>query len=566
VKLSDEKVSKLSLHIEETLRAGKQKPLTYIDTHNNLQKALLGQHHVVFGRRGSGKTSLLKQIFDERGNRAKYSVWIDIEPLKKLSYPDVLIQIIRTIFKDLKEFLEGKKSGISMFDRILKKKKAHAQLESTLESLEVSHKEWEDLLNEFEESETEHQSRKKIVDSTNQATKIEAKGDLKVVSVGTRVGNGKAEIKETEFSVTKTARELKIEKVERGLLDIKNLLEKATELIGNNLFIIVDDFYFLHLDDQTPVADYLHRLCKNSNLFLKFGTIRYRTILYQRNSMIQGLQLHHDVVPIDLDHTLQNYQDVSIFLMSIRDTVCRQVKIDAPEELFAGDSWDQVVLASGGVPRDFLNIFKRSLELGRNKQEDKVNKNIINEATRLYYEDTKKQDLSQDAGSGKQDIEILLEDIVQFCVEEKHRNCFLLDKSELDSHPDQYELVKQLVDFRLIHQVHENTSCAKRPGRFEAYVLDLGTFAHPDRRRDKRVQIVKFWQSDESGRLQELVHSPMYPLRSRDDLYKIHEERAKTSSSDSKRPQHAKKPERIKMDSQTSFLSGLDQSPRTKPS
>jgi len=75
-------------------------------------------------------------------------------------------------------------------------------------------------------------------------------------------------------------------------------------------------------------------------------------------------------------------------------------------------------------------------------------------------------------------------------------------------------LVDALVDARLLHLISDNTSNARRTGRFAAYLLDVGLYGHPQRRRERAVDEVRFWERDDAGRLKNLERSPVYPIRS----------------------------------------------------
>lgn len=57
----EDKVANLSLAITENLRVqkGGARPVRYVDVSNNLANMSARQNHVVFGRRGCGKSLLL---------------------------------------------------------------------------------------------------------------------------------------------------------------------------------------------------------------------------------------------------------------------------------------------------------------------------------------------------------------------------------------------------------------------------------------------------------------------------------------------------------------------------
>jgi hypothetical protein len=119
-----------------------------------------------------------------------------------------------------------------------------------------------------------------------------------------------------------------------------------------------------------------------------------------------------------------------------------------------------LLLASGGVPRDFMNILARALDLGRSRHKEKLDQFLVNEAANLYLRETKHDDLVSDRDKDSGEIEQMLLDIRDFCVTDRKRNLFLVSKDELEKKQKQREMLRQLMDYRLIHLVHENTSSA----------------------------------------------------------------------------------------------------------
>ena len=182
-----------------------------------------------------------------------------------------------------------------------------------------------------------------------------------------------------------------------------------------------------------------------------------------------------------------------------------------------GGGLNKAVLASGGVPRDFLGIAKASVIIARERNEQAVGKRRINEASR-QTEETKFPELRVDVGENEELVNLLLYDIVRFARDEKRKNCFHIDIDRLTHLPEIHNLLDALVDSRLLHLITDSTSNARRAGRFAAYLLDVGLYGHPERRGEKAVEEVKFWVRDASGRLKNLDRSPVYPLRTFDEM------------------------------------------------
>jgi hypothetical protein len=225
------------------------------------------------------------------------------------------------------------------------------------------------------------------------------------------------------------------------------------------------------------------------------------------------MQKEHDVLPIDLDRTFQNFAEVEQF---IRDLWRQIQRIDAAanfDELFAGNSWQQLILASGGVPRDFMNILARALEIGRSRHKERLDVFLVNEAANLYLRETKHDDLISDRPNETEAIESMLLDMRDFCVSERKRNLFLVSKDDLEQKQREREMLRQLLDYRFVHLVHENTSAAGKAGRYEAYTLDVGLYAHPQRRGKNQVMQVDFLSRDDQHRADAIRTQPIYTLK-----------------------------------------------------
>ena len=99
-----EKLTKLRLAINENLRVqrGGADPVPYIDVGNVLNDIRSRQNHVVFARRGCGKTLLLHHSSRQLDSSIK-SVYLNCEDFKRHSFPNVLIEILDALFGELEQ-------------------------------------------------------------------------------------------------------------------------------------------------------------------------------------------------------------------------------------------------------------------------------------------------------------------------------------------------------------------------------------------------------------------------------------------------------------------------------
>jgi hypothetical protein len=93
--LNSEKVQSLELAVEEATRSTEEGVKRFIEpAHGTLARALAKRPHLVFGRRGSGKSSLLRKVASDLTVDRRPIAFVDLESFKGHSYPDVLISIL----------------------------------------------------------------------------------------------------------------------------------------------------------------------------------------------------------------------------------------------------------------------------------------------------------------------------------------------------------------------------------------------------------------------------------------------------------------------------------------
>lgn len=267
-----------------------------------------------------------------------------------------------------------------------------------------------------------------------------------------------------------------------------------SELSDGDAFLFLDDLYHIRRSDQAHVVDYFHRIAKGSRLWLKIGTIRHRTTWYVHGDPPIGAKIGDDVSEIDLDLTLEKYKITSAFLEKVLDGFLSESNVKKSDFLARG-ALDRLVLASGGVARDFLGLVRRSILIARERGDtsrgSRVGVEDVNAAAG-EYDSSKREELSRDAQDERQRLEDEFAAISTFVNYYSNANVFLVDKSLPESHLAQ---VEELVDLRLLHRVRSRVTVADRPGKtFEAYMLDVSQYTASRKRRD--LELIPFWKDD----------------------------------------------------------------------
>lgn len=279
------------------------------------------------------------------------------------------------------------------------------------------------------------------------------------------------------------------------------------------VFLLLDDFYFVRKTDQSKLIDYLHRLAKGTQLFLKLATIKHRTKLYtQTEESYVGVEVGHDIQEIDMDYTLDKFDDLKRFMRQLLLRAADESNVSLKvKELFAGEGFNQLCLASGGVPRDFLALFVRLANQVVVGDAESIGKVLVNEAA-IANIGNKYESMRADSAKERDALERCLDFIKNFVYDEKRTNAFLVSKPDLAEYPYERQAIKELVDLRLIHLIDENTSKAPSDGlRYEAYMLDVGLY---DNSRPRNFKQIQPGSKDEKSRKDALRASPKLDLGS----------------------------------------------------
>src|ERR1700688_1948789 len=105
--LNSDSVRALELSVEEATRSTEEGVKRFIEpAQGTLSRALAKRPHIVFGRRGSGKSSLLRKAVADLTVDRRPIAFVDLESFKGHSYPDVLISILIQTLERFSQWLD----------------------------------------------------------------------------------------------------------------------------------------------------------------------------------------------------------------------------------------------------------------------------------------------------------------------------------------------------------------------------------------------------------------------------------------------------------------------------
>lgn len=498
--LEKAEVGKLERLIEEAIRSTAEGVRRFVEPAiGTLDRAKSKQHHLVFGRRGSGKSSLLRKAASDLTVDRRPIAFVDLESFKGHAYPDVLLSVLIKTFDEFAHWLEtaaiARSNKTTFWSRLFGKVPTRPPFDrrratALSQELRKAVGELRDLL--FREDEITVETKQ----STKTTAKMVSKDEVSFATSGLKLGLSEEAGKTAEASAEESTKytATKLNHLHRHIMDYQKLFRQMAELSSGDAFLYLDDLYHIRRRDQAQVIDYFHRIGKGNHLWLKIGTIRHRTQWYVHGDPPIGAKIGDDIDEVDLDLTLEKYTLTRAFLVRILDNFLNESGCKRSDILTDG-AIDRLVLASGGVARDFLGILRRSILIARGRGDtsrgEKVGVEDVNKAAG-EYDSAKREELSRDTQDERMRLEEEFAALGQFAKTYSNANVFLMDKTLPDS---EIAPIEELVDLRLVHRVRNRVTVADRPGKiFEAFMLDVSQYTGS--RKIREFEIIEFWRPD----------------------------------------------------------------------
>lgn len=470
---------------EEVMRATPEGAKRFIEpAPGTLSRAKSKQHNIIFGRRGSGKSTLLRKMAADLTVDRRPIAFVDMETFKGHSYPDVLISVLLKSLHEFQKWLNeaattpaSKKSfWHSLFGSIPNRppfKKAEA--DNLKQSLAALIKDLEVQLAAPETSEVRRREFAEKQRSTDTTAKLDAEGGP--LSATAAAGSGQKLSRSSEFESNYTSH--KIEYLHQNILRFQNFFSMMSSTSDGPSFLILDDLYHIRKADQAKVIDYFHRIAKGNGLWLKVGTIKHRSQWYEHSDPPMGMKLGDDAKEINLDMSLEKFETLREFLRGILQNLMQETPPLTIKDLVNPTAIDRLIIASGGVTRDFIGIFSGAILQARNRGANhhrgpKLGAEDVNLATG-DYDPIKREEFKLDSDEDREKLEAAFQDVITFCTEKSKCNVFLVSQK---LQGDLRDSIDQLIDLRLIHPVKSRVTLKKGAAGelFEAYMLDLSQY------------------------------------------------------------------------------------------
>lgn len=501
--------------IEEGARANPRKTSHFVEpADGTLRRATNKRHHIIFGRRGSGKSSLLHKSAEDLKKRLSPVAYVDLEPFKGHHYPDVLLSVLlAALYKFQRQLDEDLRPGLGSALRHIPFTGANIRCKKILDLLGYIGKQAGELESQLYSVDG---ASLNVQNSLTNSRSEDVGGSVKVplggaesVEASIASSVGRVEAKQISEEHVRSKQDW----LHRKIIDFQRIFREMHVLTGLDAFLFLDDLYHIHRKDQASLIDYFHRIAKGQPLWLKIGTIKNRSTWYIHNPQPTGLKLGDDADEIDLDLTLEKFAVSRSFLERILETYILESKCPVLDEMMTEGGFDRLVLACGGVARDFLGLFRRAVEETRERVSRspshsrgvKIGAEDVNISAGSYGE-IKKEEFKLDTLEDRQELERAFAKIRLFCIDKTECNIFLIDQDLQDLNSN---FVQELVDLRLIHHVRSRVTIPDRPGKiYRALLLDVSQYTGERARRE--LEILEFWkeQKKDSLRKASLIYNP----------------------------------------------------------
>jgi hypothetical protein len=478
--INSEKVQIVINKLADSIRAERNESASLLKIYADKKTISRLQNHnnqIIYGRRGSGKTHLLlalSEVLLANGDNANKSlpIYIDLRKLLPLLaetdaskvetsiliFQHIINEILNVLCTSLKYIYDINEIGTTNLIETTKQN----QLKLILEKLNI----------EFDGRKTKKlgaieftlEEINKIAGSlelsTNPNTKFEGLRELKNL-------HSDKYIKYISFSEIS-----------------KNLTELLDSLDGIKIVCLLDEWSELPINLQPYISELLKRTFIASNYTLKIAAIPYRSRFrdYIDDTNKVGLEEGGDIFPLSLDNryifeldkngTREFYNE--LLLKHIRDIETGLFsEVDENRFInlfFANQALSEILIASAGIPRDFIHLFILSYNNRTNLNQRIILKNIRN-ATSEWYSTDKKEEIERDKS-----LKYLFEGIVNEVVIGKKKTHFLL--------PQKYSenlYIKKLVDLRVLHIRHKGISHKHIANKlYDVYSVDYGSYTSLD--------------------------------------------------------------------------------------
>jgi hypothetical protein len=432
------------------------------------------ENQILYGRRGTGKTHALKYLksiacrrgevallIDLRSTGSEGSNWSDRNVPVEVRVPKIVTDIFASIHEALYEAATSPNSPINLGDIAQDMDRLADQIGRVVvpDTVEVG---------EGTQDERELSSTVDVAANWRAAIELEARHQRATKS---------------KSGATKSKREVGKYRYKLHFQSLMMIFRSIFYSIGRRTWILLDEWSIIPEDIQPFVADSLKRALFPINLVtVIIAAIEHRSRFQSGISgSIVGIEVGADCpAAVNLDEYLvyENNKEGAIEFYSnllflhtetVDSTGLEPLNLSSSSHLIASafsnaKCFQELVIASEGVPRDFINILAIASSRTGNR---KINFPAIRGSARQWFEQDKSKALV-----ANDELRLLLAWIADRVIGDRKARAFLVESGSANS-----GRLMDLFDSRLVHVIKRSISAQDQPGvRYVAYKLDYGCY------------------------------------------------------------------------------------------
>lgn len=450
------------------------------------------ENQIIYGRRGTGKTHLLKYLKSEVNKSGVPCLEIDMRTMGSTGgmYADGSISITERASRLLSDTLCDIREQI---------------LDICYDSESCDFSQLIPLLDEFVEQATSIVIQGSIDKELSSSKAISSASSAKLsaglgISLQSSISANMECSQSINDSGTVTTRESGQQTLRIHFGTLSRILKRIVKLLPeSSLLILIDEWSEVPLDLQPYLADMLRRIIFSvPNITVKIAAISHRSRfrIHDENGASVGLEVSSDAsASLNLDHFMVFDSDKEQSVEFFKSLIFKHAKAADRKNIIPDDvekfismvfknktALEEFARASEGVPRDAINIISQAAQ---HQKDQKIGVKGIRNAARTWYTTSKSKDINS-----RTEAVGLLEWIVSVVIGTKRTRGFLVNNTTND------ELIDYLYDSRIIHLVKQGVSVRSAQGfKYNLYSLDYGCYSHLINTRDEPQGLI----NDETG-------------------------------------------------------------------
>lgn len=450
---------------------------TYVDF-GLLPQLNNNNHQIFYGRRGTGKTHVMKVLQSRLAAKAENTVvYMDCRMLGSTSqFSDSTVPLPRRCLALFRDFL------LAIYRDVLEHIVSYPSSRAN-EAL--------DEIDRFAACITEPIS---VIRAERLGVEVESSYEREQGGVG-KLSASPADLKaDLDFNTRVSGRfsgarsaQYSVHSEDKVVFpELLTSLRRVLECAETRLYVLVDEWSSLPLDIQPYLAEFLKRgIVPLVSATLKISALEQRSRFSERGARGQiGFELGADIATApDLDDYFVFDRNPEQITDVYADVLVKHLSSELPPRYLAerysirsgGDlasrmftersTCAELARASEGVMRDLINIFTQAYFNAQRRSRDNIDKRAILESARQWFE----QDKAQYLDDQLQDV---LRRIVDEVIGKRRARSFLLPR-ELEKNIT----IQKLFDARVLHHMQRGYADKDNPGvRYNIYAIDYGAF------------------------------------------------------------------------------------------